>query len=488
MRNQLLCAALVAAAAGVSYAQTGTGAFQGAGIGQGNDTPIVFADQLPGTRNMGGTIVVGGSTPVGCENLVWDNGPKDNITAVVSQENIRNTPDSAAADDCFLQKGFIYRLDSFCGIMITNDCPPDDGGSWDNPDAVLNVYSDCDGCPDELLESYYDPSYEILGDAPFGAPGQFKFVLFTFDLNKLTVEGGERKWFSLVGIGDQEPGETYFWASANNGTVQGAIAKLRAPYIFGNNDWNEVGPNLNGPCTDLFMQLKGEKCSCLCDNTPKATDCGAKIINSTTFGSKSADNFQLAPCKSFDICKIEAYIATNCDVTRATLEVYGNDCDEPDSNPPFVFTNPWVFDTECTFLSPVSGAVLPVFRVCFEFDPGQFSLDGGRNYWLSVFVPGLGFITDEAYFLCKEKDDCHIKISQAKHIADLFGVKEWRDISDALGEPRDLAFRVLGTDFQDSHQDATAPAAVNADPADVNNDGSIDMNDLIRVLNSFGTN
>lgn len=488
-------------AAGVASAQLDTGAVGGLVEGVQpvpTESPIVFAHLMGVHGDFGPGVVIapgGGNGRPPCDELVWDNAPDcpltgDGITAVESGENILNTPDSAAADDVFLTKGFIYTLQTFCGVLVTNDF--DDGP--DMPDAILRVYSDCNGFPDSLLMTFMDPTVEDLGEAPFGSPGQFRYFQFCFDLNKWErdrSDSDERLWFSLVGVGDQGPGERYFWASGNDGTIQGAQGKRR----FNGGPWEDIGPSPNGPCTDLEFYIEGRKCACICDNTPfeKDNNCLNKILNTANSSmSQVADNFQVVSCKATDVCKIEAWIATNCDITRTVMEIYGNDCDCPDEETPMVFTDPWVFEAGNTIISPVSGAELIVYRVCFEFDtPGTLLLQGGQNYWVSIYNPGGTFLTDEAYTLCKDNsEECDIKISQAKFLSPNFEFKEWTPIDQATtdGIERDIAFRVLGTDLQIVEiADAALGSHEPRQPADVNDDGTVNIEDLIRVINSYGT-
>jgi hypothetical protein len=144
-----------------------------------------------------------------------------------------------------------------------------------------------------------------------------------------------------------------------------------------------------------------------------------------------------------------------------------------------------------TFSSPISNRPLTIYCLRWKFAPNQVVLNGGQNYWLSVFLEGTGVITEEAFFLCKRDDACHIKITQARYLSAPFTVSTWEEIAPLTGGPRDLAFRILVRETLDSTStnattNGTFGATGNRLIGDLDANGTVDISDLVEVLNSFG--
>lgn len=437
----------------------------------------------------------------------WENGEADGQNAVLSHTNVTQ-PDSEAADDFVIPAGKQLIINEICGCMVTNDLEVQNGNKLDTPDAVLFLYDDCNGKPGTHLATFVDPSYEIGANAPFGMAGQYKYVRFCFDLNEYILStqgsGDKRFWLSLVGVGDNQPGEVYFWATSRTAPlslIQGVQAQLRSAWIEGFADWRDVDDSCCAGCHDLCFDVCGDLCDVVIDNGPYALDCGLKILNTTSFGTKTADNFEIGSCFIAELCYAELYIATNCEPTRSRLELWTNECNTP-AELLRQFQNPEVIvelngTTPVTFSSPVSGNPLQVYRLRWRFNHGQVVLPGGRNYWIATYVDGSGLATDEAYFLCRPLSDCHIRITQAKFLAGSFTVNEWEDIGTVLPMPRDAAFRVFGKLMQDDRYPATAgdqPApwtrgaadTTKVVPGDVNGDGVVDARDLLEITTLIG--
>ncbi len=501
----LLCAGFVASAAAMGYAGPSL-VIGGPGASSDNivDTLSVpyLATQL-GANLTGDFGTQAGNGPCDC---FWENGDADNVNAVVSETNV-TVPDSQAADDFFLPEGKVFRLDTFCGCMVTNDLEQQNGNTLDKPDAILYFYDDCNGKPGEIIETFTNPTYTILGNAPFGSPGQYKYVRFCFQGMNLYVNGQgaeKRFWASLVGVGDNQPGERYFWATSKTAPttdIQGVQAQLRSSWIQGFSDWRDV-QDTNGGCHDLCFEICGDLCEVICENGPYALDCGLKMLNTTFFGTKAADNFQLLPCTNVDLCLVEAYIATNCEPSRSKLEIYRNVCDTPANGAIGIYSNPDVITvlnnngTPRTFNSPVSGLPLTIYCLRWKFEDGIVNLVGGQNYWIAVYLEGTGVITEEAYFLCKQESICHIKITQARYISAPFTVNTWEEVGTILNGPRDMAFRILGRvnrDLTGSMVNAptTGFGGAGENPVrligDIDADGKVDLNDLVQVLNGLGS-
>ncbi len=406
----------------------------------------------PGARSLGTDVLC---DPDICSRglCYWENGDADGVNAIVSETNTV-VPASEAADDFIVPAGRVLLADSLCACLVTNDLPRWIGNTYNTPDAILQFREDCNGVPGNILSTHVNPSYEVLGNAPFGAPGQWKYVKFCFDGLGEQFAGGieeARYWVSVIGVGNNRPGERYFWATSKtepSTKVQGVQGHMRSGWVEGFGDWNEID-NGNGACHDLCFELCGELCEVVCDNRPYALDCGLKMLNTTFFGTKAADNFQIGPCTSAEICTIEVYIATNCVPSRGRLELFRNECDTPE-NLLYAFSNPEVrtiLNQEgqpITFMSPVSGLMLTTYCLRWRFAEGQVFLPGEQNYWIAWYLEGTGVVTEEAYVLCKQLAECHIKITQAKFLSAPFAVSTWEDVGNILNTPRDMAFRVLG--------------------------------------------
>jgi len=433
---------------------------------------------------------------VGACDCYWENGEPDGVEAAPSETNVP-TPSSEAADDFFVPAGKVLLADRFCGCMATNDLPRWDGNTYDEPDAILNIYDDCNGKPGQLIATYTNPDWEILGDAPFGSPGQWKYVRFCWDSLQLVLparDAERRLWVSLVGVGDMDPGERYRWATsatAPDRPIQGAQAQLRSSWIVGFADWRNLDES-NAGCHDLCFELCGDLCHVVWDNSPYALDCGLKMLNTTTFGNRTADNFAIPPCTTADLCVVEVYIATNCAPSRSRFDIHTNICDAPGA-PVASRGNPEVIPQlngggqPIVFPSPVSGQLLTVYCLRWRFEPGSIVLEGERNYWISAYLEGTGVLTEEAFVLCKQVSDCHINITQARFFSSSFGQTTWEPVQTILPGPRDLAFNLLGT----LHRTTPTAAAAPPRPApprcagDTNADNRVDAADLSVLLHTF---
>ena len=47
--------------------------------------------------------------------------------------------------------------------------------------------------------------------------------------------------------------------------------------------------------------------------------------------ARAADNFQIGPYGPVELCRVEAWMATNCPLDKVYLEIYENDCDCPEN-------------------------------------------------------------------------------------------------------------------------------------------------------------
>lgn len=456
--------------------------------------------------SVGGTVQSEGvtclSAPCSSEcQCYWRNGDQDGRNAVVSESNVL-VPLSATADDVIVPAGNVLLAREFCGTMVTNDLFRVTNWYIDTPEARLDVYEDCNGRPDSLITSFSNPEWEVVGNAPFGSPGQWAYVKFCFDVSELRLDAStqeRRFWVSLVGVGDMQPGERYFWATSKSEpttTVQGVQGYMHSEWVDGFSDWRAV-EDTNADCHDFAFQLCGDLVGVIANNGTYSLDCGVKALNTTNFRTKVADNFQVEPCAFADVREVTTWIATNVTPTQAHLEMYTNDCEQPAFVVPqtAILSVKQVVDSgglPAVFNSPVSGSPLHVFELRWSVTPGTVLVSGGRNYWIAAYVSGASDVSQEAYVLCKSDFDCSIAITQAKYLAAPFAVDDWTDVSILLGMERDMAFQVLGVVHSAVQPAVFASPERRLEPAtlgsrDVNGDGVVDLQDAAEILRRMGT-
>lgn len=388
------------------------------------------------------------ATPVGSESsnwfdsravsTWWDNGVCDDVNALQSQE--KDGKYQYVADDYVLKAGLYYYYDSISFDFYVNN-------TQTSPTWKLDLYKDCDGKPSGAPVA----TYTTFDKKDQGVSGKFsnyhKWTVTFTNINR--YEAGhesdcttaKRYWLQPRGVGTG----IYLWRTANSGVIQGAVAMYKDNYVGGQADWTEVFNVCCQPvCTDFCFHIDGLVCCLLHDNSNyELTGLGSLQSNILEYGTRAADNFQVPPggC-CVDVCRIEAWVATNCDVKKIFGEIYNNDCNCPDDGagqPFFTLLKPIVTATgEVT----VSDGI-PVYHLLWQ-DPG-LCLDPGQNYWFSAVMRGSGQITEVGYFLFKNHNiTCDILISEGKYKNCWIGPADFTKVSDpsVFGLVRDFAFRV----------------------------------------------
>jgi len=421
----------------------GVSAIAGAAFGQSvaRDLPPVSLRAFgPGGSAPLTTVQGAASEELGECRVWWDNGNYDGVTGLNSQELSSEHGDFSAlvADDFFLKFGRCYYIESIeldmavFGVEI--------------PEVILRLYNDCSGKPDtQKGEDFIEPIITDLGelaDWPGFTHYRFRFVTELFEY------GYQRLWLSPVGQGKG----LYYWLSSNNGVVQGVQGQYKSA-AYNVPDWTDVdaigddcpSSECQVPCTDFNFRLCGKCCWLIKDNTPHDLAGLASIAfsNGIVFGSRSVDNFQIPPGKDVEVCKIEGWLATNCDRSRVFMEIYNNDCDTPVKPAAITITDLKYEATGELFNG------IPVYRF-YTVCPGVI-LQGGQNYWLAIASIGLGTPHERSHWLFKALGDCHINITegQYKNIF-LAGVQNFTPVSEiptnsptfGPGIPRDFAFRL----------------------------------------------
>ena len=376
----------------------------------------------------------------------WDNGPCDDVGALQSQFVTAQNKYQYVADDYMLKAGLYYYYDTISFEFYVDNIT---SASVTGPVWRLDLYKDCNGRPTgNPIETYSVFDKKDQGQSQAYANFHKWTVTFT-GINR--YESGhesdcttsKRYWLVPYGVGQG----LYYWRTANAGVIQGAVAHYKNNFAGGVPDWTESFNVCCQPvCTDFCFSINGLVCCLLADNSDyELTGLGSLQSNIIDYGTRAADNFQVPPggC-CVDICRIEAWIATNCDVQKIFGEIYNNDCNCPTDStvalpqPIHTLLNPIV-----TATGEFTTDNIPVYHVLFH-DPG-ICLDPGQNYWLSVVARGSGQIGDIAYFLFKDHNlPCPILISEGKYKNCFIGPFEFTKTSDAtvFGAARDFAFRV----------------------------------------------
>ncbi len=412
-------------------------AFAGANDARNPNFPPMSLSDF-GPRNQDVQIVdQAASGPIETECRVWwDNGSYDGVNALNSQEVYNNGNliySAVVADDFFLKFGKCYVIESIEVEVAAFGIPQG------IPTVNLRVFDDCNGKPAgpaAPFQEYTLPQFTDLGPVA-GWPGFNRYRL-RWEIN-LFEYGYRRLWIAPVGQGQG----LYYWLTANNGTIQGVQGQYKAPQN-GFPNWTDTDDITQDcpsndcwdHCTDFAFRICGKCCWLLKDQSQYdlAGLSSIAFANNVIFGTRAVDNFQIPPGDPLEICRVEAWMATNCG--EAFMEIYENLCDSPTGSP-IVLDKP---DREA--LPGVFFDGLQVYRYSFTC-PGTI-LAGGRNYWLSMAALGVGTPHERAIWLFRVKSECHICITEGQWRSFFLGFPEFTPVSNPglAGEPRDFAFRL----------------------------------------------
>ncbi len=414
------------------------------------------------------TVVAGDRNTTDCW---WLNGNADNLGGLLSQT--LNGFSARVADDFVLEAGHYHLVTSICVCMAISS-------NVTTPNVCLEVYSDCNGSPGSLLTTYCDDESTDVVYTNQGSIAAFPgfnlweicFIIDRFDRGD--DDGCSRFWLSPFGNGLG----SYYWLTSNNGVVQGHQGRFRN--TVGVPNWTDVDQANNfRRCTDFCFRICGKVCYIIKDQSNYDLNglSSIKFPNVIPAGARSADNFQISSRHvSLEVCRVEAWLATNCDPEKAFGEIYGNNCDLP-STLLYTLSDPEITETGDTF------AGLPVY--CFRFDCPQIILAGGLNYWFSIVAVGGGSLGENAVFLYRalEPGCMDIHISEGVYKNEFAGFSSFTPVSheDLAGVPRDFAFRVYGAIVK-------GPVTPGASGifGDTNGDGTVNFLDIIDVLRNWG--
>ncbi|MCA9294191.1 MAG: hypothetical protein KDA20_10295 [Phycisphaerales bacterium] len=421
-------------------------------------------------------------------NVIWQNGDPDNAYAVRSAESPAHQ--WYAADDFILHPcrwNYIEAVEMYFAI----------GQDVVDPIIDLRVYPDCDGKPDKTQQPAVYSGYIGVGVPSVAFSGynvhKVRFVLDWWVFGN--EDGCDRYWLNPVGL---TTNTKYFWISTNVGLnaerVQGVQSHFKAPttvppYL----DWtpyeeycpNPAFPDCQGACIDFNFRICGKICALLKDQgTYDLNGAAATKFPNVNDTGMSADNFQVAPgLGSVEICRIEAYLATNCNPDLVYGLLFENFCDKPGNDLANLgFVDFWEATGD-------SFDGLPVYKFVW-FCTGE-RVSKGRNYWFAPLASRGVNINERSVWLFRQREEMckDIWITEGCYMNwnDIDPV--WANVSDytPLNTPFDFAFKIW---LVDDTADGSVPQGDPGDTfdaADIDRDGTVGLNDLQLLLFRFGT-
>jgi hypothetical protein len=455
----------------------------------------------------GAALAGGGVGPAVCDCL-WNNGSPPsplpvNTPAVVSHEGGLIPLGIKVADDFYLQPGSIYRLDSISAEMLTNSLPG-------FAKARLELYSDCDGHPGQLLYIFTRPR---VVEGPASGIDDLRRVTFTFVASEqggpgtvsppIALRDGAY-WVSVVGLSDNLCAmgmcDQTAWLPTDGPVkgrpprkILGVPSGVYGQYSYAGQPWRPLEECCSG-CRDLAFTVCAEPCKVLLDNGgPDLTRfskslSGAPII----VEARTADDFVVPPCADQQLCYVQGYLATNCNPPRARLDVYDAACGLPATfSPPITFPASRITDTGQTVR--IEGVDLRVYSVEFwdfrVFGPEPLTLQAGLNYWMSIYAVSSGSIDERGYVLGARRCDipnCGGPLQRFNPAAVSglgFGITDhtWRTVDPIGGSTFDVGFLVA------VHAPAMQPG-IGAQPAcraDFDLDGRLSIDDIFAYLGQW---
>ena len=403
------------------------------------DDPVVFAEPADASGGAGGSV------------LCWVNGPQDNVTAQLSQVDATHAQTFRVADDFFVKAGLYTFVDQITVCFAVSEYYD---GLMNKPRFELTLYDDCSGRPNAAV--YHVANTELskytatlVGPSPWLG---FNIWSVTFDVQQF-LTGYGRWWVSPLGYGDMQHG-FFYWLSANAGVIQGVQGQLSdGPGAPSPADWYDVSTcACPDTCTDFYFFFTCHRCCLTKNNVPFDPAGGApslQLKGATIDTARAADNFQIPPDggtapTEVEICRVEAWFATNCPLDKVFLEIYANECNMPGAKLCTIDLTgfPLYENTGQTYNG------VPIYHLVWPQINGATILTG-RDYWLSVVARGTGSILDKAYWMYLEQGSCNINITEGKvknpYVA---GLEDFTFVSVATsGPPRDFAFKLYTNDI-----------------------------------------
>ncbi|MDZ4685936.1 MAG: hypothetical protein SH850_12785 [Planctomycetaceae bacterium] len=453
-------------------------------------------------------------------DCLWENGEWDGQDAQASHEGGAFPQGVKAADDFYLCEGFVYDLESICGWLCTDTLPQ-------LYKARLELYSDCNGRPDELLYTFKNSVVAPTGQFFDG----YELVKYTFTvanqgdpsrdnrnelacIRNIVLKGGTY-WVSLIGISDNRcitmPNmcDSSFFATTGLGVIKGSVAhKIEGrdtgmwnQYDYSGQEWAPLDECCIG-CTDLAFTVCAEPCKILIDNgsadavfigeggAERRVGSRSERSTSPSRNSRAADDFVVNPCFDLLVCYIEGCIYSNCVPSQdgspgftAWYDIYDNDCKEPS----YVLGREPLFKGSATCIIDLGYSVtidgrsgLTGYLVQFH-DIENVRLPKGKQYWISLSAADTFGQNERAYF-CYNADcrrDCLIRFNPGHILGGLRSDGNLRTQWESVG--RDFSFLIAGENADELNGSGSTPACA----SDFNRDGNSTLDDLFAFLQAW---
>lgn len=467
MRTMSVSAIVVASLAAAANAEVNTAEFA---------AEKLAANPFPNSMVSNVDVPQGLSTAsAAATGVIWSNGPLDTgVDSAALRSNVNEFVQARTADDIWFRECLWYEGSLARVIMLVSN--------GTEPNVCLDVYSNCAGRPGDggVIASF--PSSNVVDNgASVEFPGYTQYTI-EFDLSQAkgpnfeddgeTVDfdfffsGEDRLWVSPVhnGLGQA------FWLSSNARTIQGNQGQFKSGQ-FQFSQWADAANEICcGVCTDFFFELEGKICSrVLSQSNFELAGITDPLLSQVEFDARSADDFQLQDPlndnSAYDICRIEAFYATNCDLSTVFGAIYDNDCDIPlasmddpadmdDSDgidqlpvePVATFDWTSFEDLGITFDG------LPVYR--FVFEHPNVTLAAGQNWWFSIDSNQGAFAGKRGIWLFQEVTQCtvdmaggpenDINLNEAHFRNQPLGLLQFTSVTDMAlaGAARDQAYSV----------------------------------------------
>jgi hypothetical protein len=306
----------------------------------------------------------------------------------------------------------------------------------------------------------------------------------------LWLDGGKTYWVSLVGLTDNQGTDISYWvtdphAAPMIGSVPEVATATAGP------SWGPWAPGELGccGCVNMVYTLQGESCPIIWDNGPPdlGPGRGGSLSMNFTAGvrARTADDFVTTTCADQQICYIDAWIWSNCTPPDGFLELYESTCAPATAtlrggtSPGTLVANLTpVHTTPIGQQATIDGRVLDGYHLQF-YGPTMPSLLKGRTYWISAGGAQQGSASNRAYFansaICGSA--CPIKLTPGVTRMFITGLEPWTLTT------RDYAFRIAVKGPLIFN--GTATVGAHTCNLDINNDGSVDVQDIFDFMNTW---
>jgi hypothetical protein len=469
----------------------------------------------------------------GCFDCTYVNGPYDGRDGQLSHLGGGTPHGAKAADDFLLTEDFIHHLNTVSATILTTTFP-----GLVKP--IAEIWSDCNGCPGELLYKLENASVietgATAGNAFDGRPLRIVHATWmpsdqpVLNNRAIALRGG-RYWLSVYGQSDNLGPTmgmydvTYWGTSAQpvkgkpaykiDGNPGNAYGVYSFPTGCGPAAWHSVADDCCIGCTDLNFSVCTDPCKIIVNNGDARQQIGNAPNGSTSqfapgswspAETRSADDFVLAGCQDYRICYVEACVLTNCQTFQGVFELYDNDCNKPSyalngqpiNNTQFVATK--VVPLGPAYTSTIDGRTLQAYRL--EFHNVDFYLSGGSQYWISVGVRSTFSLNERAYFCYNQYCDgrCPIKWNEGRVLtsttldadaaahgcvspAPVTGCNGWAKTGN------DFSFLIAAEAFDGKGKLDLLPGGSSTPGCrvDYNQDGSVNPQDVFDFLNAWFT-